>query len=184
MKRTIRLTESDLHNIIKESVNVILSELDWKTGMNAARKAEEAGDYKRARKFEKYANERFGEKHGNLTYHKNANHPEHISYDQQPLKYKNGGNTTLNSRLSSDVNTRRGNIEDRRTAHGGWYSNDAEESHTFDNNGYKKRFVGNNHPNLNNVSDEYKQKLNAMGNDMQNYYGGTAQYTKGKGWNS
>lgn len=35
MKRKIRLTESDLHNIIKESVETILSELDWKTYANA-----------------------------------------------------------------------------------------------------------------------------------------------------
>ena len=185
MKRTIRLTESDLHNIIKESVNTILSELDWKTGMNAARKAEEAGDYKRARKFEKYAKEQFGWKHNNLTHRKTANNPEHSSYYQQPLNPKNpGGNRTLNSRLSSDVNTKNGNIEDYRIAHGGWKSSEGNETHTFDNNGYKKNFIGNKHSDLNNVSDEYNQKLNAMGNDMQNYYGGTAQYTPGKGWNS
>ena len=34
----IRLTESDLHNIVKESVNKVLTEMDWKTYMNAARK--------------------------------------------------------------------------------------------------------------------------------------------------
>ena len=39
MKRKIKLTESDLHNIIKESVNHILSELDWRTYQSAARKA-------------------------------------------------------------------------------------------------------------------------------------------------
>ena len=40
-KRRIRLTESDLHNIIKESVNNILSELDWRTYQSAADKANE-----------------------------------------------------------------------------------------------------------------------------------------------
>ena len=39
MARKIRLTESDLHNIICESVENILSELDWKTNRNAARKS-------------------------------------------------------------------------------------------------------------------------------------------------
>lgn len=39
-KQLIRLTENDLHNIIKESVNNILTELDWKTYMNASRKRE------------------------------------------------------------------------------------------------------------------------------------------------
>ena len=37
-KNRIRLTESQLHNIIKESVKQMLSELDWKTYDNAARK--------------------------------------------------------------------------------------------------------------------------------------------------
>jgi hypothetical protein len=40
-KKTIKLTESDLHKIIKESVNNILTELDWKTYINAARKRKE-----------------------------------------------------------------------------------------------------------------------------------------------
>ena len=38
-KKIIRLTESDLHNIVKESVNKILTELDWKTLANAEKKA-------------------------------------------------------------------------------------------------------------------------------------------------
>lgn len=37
-KKIIRLTESDLHRIVKESVNQVLTEMDWKTYMNAARK--------------------------------------------------------------------------------------------------------------------------------------------------
>lgn len=39
-KQIIRLTESDLHNLVKESVNKILTELDWKTYASAADKAE------------------------------------------------------------------------------------------------------------------------------------------------
>lgn len=41
---TIRLTESDLHRLIKESVNEILSELDWRTYANAVRKAKEKAE--------------------------------------------------------------------------------------------------------------------------------------------
>lgn len=37
-KNRIRLTESDLHRVIKESVKKVLNELDWKTYANAARK--------------------------------------------------------------------------------------------------------------------------------------------------
>lgn len=39
-KKLIRLTESDLHKVIKESVNKVLTELDWKTYANAAKKQE------------------------------------------------------------------------------------------------------------------------------------------------
>ena len=37
-KKLIRLTESDLHRIVRESVNKVLTELDWKTYQNAAEK--------------------------------------------------------------------------------------------------------------------------------------------------
>ena len=37
--KVIRLTESDLHRIVKESVNKVLTELDWRTYANAGKKA-------------------------------------------------------------------------------------------------------------------------------------------------
>ena len=47
MKKIVRLTEGDLHNIIRESVNNIIQELDWRTYANAANKsAERQKDYK------------------------------------------------------------------------------------------------------------------------------------------
>jgi hypothetical protein len=39
--RRIRLTEGQLHNVIRESVNQILNELDWKTYASAARKKDD-----------------------------------------------------------------------------------------------------------------------------------------------
>jgi len=41
MKRKIRLTENQLHNVITESVKQVLSELDWKTYTNAYLKAKD-----------------------------------------------------------------------------------------------------------------------------------------------
>lgn len=44
-KKLIRLTEGDLHRIVKESVNKVLTELDWKTYANAEKKMRgERGD--------------------------------------------------------------------------------------------------------------------------------------------
>lgn len=37
-KQVIKMTESDLHKIVKESVNKVLTELDWRTYVNAAKK--------------------------------------------------------------------------------------------------------------------------------------------------
>ena len=37
-KQVINITESDLHNIVKESVNKVLTELDCRTYANAAKK--------------------------------------------------------------------------------------------------------------------------------------------------
>ena len=47
MKKIVRLTEGDLHNIIRKSVNNIIQELDWRTYANAANKsAERANGYR------------------------------------------------------------------------------------------------------------------------------------------
>lgn len=72
MKRTIRLTESDLHRVIEESVRQCLTELDWKTYMSAAEKDSERRhrptDYdKRSRwkRFRDAAAKAFDEEYGN-----------------------------------------------------------------------------------------------------------------------
>lgn len=79
MKKIVRLTESDLHGIIKNSVKNILSEMDWKTYINASRKRKEQAkrlrdllgfDYdrnsydNRADELEKHAQLMFNKKHG------------------------------------------------------------------------------------------------------------------------
>lgn len=86
MKQRIRLTEGDLHRIVKESVNRILTELDWKTYINASRKRKKQADDARkaigkvfpnsiastkrneyddkSDELEKYAQKMFGMKHG------------------------------------------------------------------------------------------------------------------------
>ena len=62
-KKLIRLTEQDLHRIVKESVNKVLTELDWKTYQNAANKAYASGD-KRASKFHNQAVTQFNKDYG------------------------------------------------------------------------------------------------------------------------
>ena len=62
-KKIIRLTESDLHNIVKESVNKILSEMDWKTYANAAQKSYARGE-DRANRFASAADKAFNRDYG------------------------------------------------------------------------------------------------------------------------
>lgn len=62
-KQVIRLTEGDLHKIIKESVSKILTELDWKTYMNAARARQAQGNSDKASNLEAYANNQFNRQH-------------------------------------------------------------------------------------------------------------------------
>ena len=62
-KNIIRITESDLHRIIKESVNNIISELDWKTYANAAKRASIKGDT-RTSKFRDAAINKFNKEYG------------------------------------------------------------------------------------------------------------------------
>ena len=55
MKKIVRLTEGDLHNIIRKSVNNIIQELDWRTYANAGNKsAERQKDYKEKSKEKKW----------------------------------------------------------------------------------------------------------------------------------
>ena len=63
MKQVVILTESDLHRVIKESVNSILSELDWKTYANASQKRKEQGDLQKAHNLKLYAGKQFQNKH-------------------------------------------------------------------------------------------------------------------------
>ena len=53
-KKLIKLTEQDLHRIVKESVNKVLTELDWRTYANAAKKASERGDEELANDFKRH----------------------------------------------------------------------------------------------------------------------------------
>lgn len=61
MKKSIRLTESELHGMIGSIVENVLNELDWRTYASAANKAYRKGnDNIRARRFDGKADMEFG----------------------------------------------------------------------------------------------------------------------------
>ena len=67
-KKVVRLTESQLHNIIAESVSQILMELDPRTYASAADKAKERGNNERSDKFRSAAANTFEKDFGNDKY--------------------------------------------------------------------------------------------------------------------
>ena len=72
MKKRIRLTEGNLHRIIRGCINEALNELDWRTYTNAAKEAEKRGD-KRKEAFLNAAtnalNNKFPNRHYNATHY-------------------------------------------------------------------------------------------------------------------
>ncbi|MBR6517657.1 MAG: hypothetical protein IKT40_12570 [Bacilli bacterium] len=61
MEKIIKLTENELHSLIKESVNYLLNELDWKTYMNASRVDK---DPKRSKEFYNMSRDNFNKEFG------------------------------------------------------------------------------------------------------------------------
>lgn len=105
MKKRIRLTESDLHRIVNESVKSILTELDWRTYASAAMKARKrayaAENDKNVDNYNKYSdmarnfdrgteralNKQYGGRHGVNT--DSEPRQEFRSYDDNPFSIEN-----------------------------------------------------------------------------------------------
>ena len=85
-KNIVRLTESQLRGIVKESVKQVISELNWKTYANAAKKAREQGrdsrwDFDRAT--EKALDKQYGGRH--LVGTDNETYQDFHTYDDNPF---------------------------------------------------------------------------------------------------
>jgi hypothetical protein len=179
-KRTIRLTESDLHNIIKESVNNILSELDWKTGVEAAKKAEKNGDSSRKQSFLNYATKRLKDKYPN-------NYDEGI-YDGVGVREK------INPYLNTNYGYMNYDYSEKELMPlfgGPSFWEDREFHKSFGDKGVKMygkgRQAGHPHPYSYKLGDKDEPKnslldWNDMSDDMEKYYTNKSKYQKGKGW--
>ena len=107
MKQKIKLTESDLHRIIKESVKQVLSELDWRTYQSAAEKSmkqshngdlspqERAFNKQRSYAFDNDADKKFRNKHGRSRY--SARHA-HETWDSPLDALRAGAEVSRNVR--------------------------------------------------------------------------------------
>ena len=180
-KNTIRLTESELKNIIAESVKNVISELDWKTYANAAKKAYNKGE-DRYRDFQKAAEDEFQKTHGHYVETDNGGFEDvHLSAhpgergsvvaNQQILS-----NSPYAKPVTRNYAYRTGGGNQVAFTHSG--SNEVPNAHSkLHNNGtskqaYTQHFGGNN----------MKSAYEKADNEAENYYNNNYEYNKGNGW--
>ena len=174
-KKLIRLTEADLHRIVRESVDNILNELNWKTYMNAARKRAEQRKGDKAQELSAYANRQFKNQYFGDNYYNDIHYPNEYNDDHE----------TQQNTLLANVNTDNGTMRDVR--YGTWENpGSGTMIHNFGKgnpNGYSSEQNIEKGSNLGTVSSEYQKRIKRIGNDMNAYYNGGAKYIDGKGWN-
>lgn len=169
MKKLIRLTEGDLHHIVNESVKKVLTELDWKTYMNAARGRYQQGNYGAADELEGNAYEQLQKKYFGAPYRDYREVLHHKPYN------------IVNS-LRSSAGMHGGQVDD---AHLTAYEPERREVYRFGRgvpNGYSKEIDNGDNPDLEKASKTYNQTKQDMIDDMNDYYNDRSRYIKGKGW--
>ena len=179
-KQVIRLNESDLHRIVKESVNKVITELDWRTMASAAKKAKERGD-DREGYFSKGATNAFNKAHSiDKTYDSDAinNGKEHskLRYDIKPSGYDE-------FYYHSTPGTPRYKAPALNYHTHGIYNYDdngnIQYGNTSDDGFYGDRVNG--MPNYSVNYDDIKVR-NKNDRELDNFYKGKSVYKQGKGW--
>lgn len=201
-KNIIKLTESQLHKVIKESVKNVLSEMNWKTYLNAAKGRKQQADELR---------DLYGNDFPNSLISTYRN-----SYDERSDDLENYAQSQFNKEYNDPILTHTSERD------GWWDGEKAHLKHTRKATGIPHRdygelydetfddaigdgFTGNIHrkhatiinkdgakyePNLSTVGNEvsyskslkYNRLMDNMKDDMKNYYQGKSKYNKGKGW--
>ena len=165
MKKVIRLTESDLHRIIKESVNNILTELDWKTYANAAKSRQEQGNDKSSNDLYYAANKSFRDKYSN----------GNVFFDDENNAVDNSATVDVNiHKYGADINDNRWDGRDFGSMNSRYTHGEKSPEHTLTQGKSTKGMLKR--------SNNFNNNLSSMHKDMKNYYGGKSQYIKGKGW--
>lgn len=178
MKKIVRLTEGDLHRIIKESVNNIITELDWKTKMNYVKGRLRQGD-------EAY---RQGDENGYRKYIRKAEYGAHDANDELEKKY-NGRpfRDEKGDKFRAYVDLGNGNVNT-------YFKGKNNVDYKSKNGNTPSAFIrgdfttGLLHNNANNLLDNYEDNKNdvdtfrKMNKDVNDYKNGNSQYVNGKGW--
>ena len=161
-KKLIRLTENDLHKIVKESVNRVLTELDWKTYANAAKKRAEQGKDDKAEDLAQFATDRFNNDFG---YDELDG-----TYDENGLPYHQDVRGTVTPFGSAYGGMGRWTPMDAQM-HAGYYPRQYKNgSHIFNPSSKMKP--------TKNIIDKYQKASDEIGK----FDRGDSKYVKGKGW--
>jgi hypothetical protein len=194
----VRLTESQLHRVIKESVKRILEDygMDWRTGANAAYQSENADPQRIAQ---------YDAKHGQGAWNRRADRFNNYAYNSfnKNMGYNNingesyhmWGNN-FNQRKPSVATQQGTNLmfnsnpkDDDTLLHTTFYKNGGADQH-LTGNGPKDYWGNRQIVNLGNRNgyDAYGQNQNLnqvaqRGNQQINdYMNGNSRYIKGQGW--
>lgn len=146
MKKILRITEEDLKNLIKEGVNKVLSELDWRTYHNAAVKDY---DKKRANNFALMRDKKFNDE---FEYNDNPNG----NYMRMQGDFKNPRLEILTKNNTKDKKHYIKYPEDNKY---GFYTNYTSGYDEYPNvNGDKKfaRNIAKAHDAINNINSKYE----------------------------
>lgn len=167
-KQIIKLTESDLKQLVTESVNKILTELDWKTYQNAAHK-----DYnpKRGKEFSKMAAYKFN---------KNFGYNTDSTTDNDSVQLRNGYGKANDNYLS---------IHSKNGYKGQPTKFASKSSKEYINNDPNDKYY---YTSTKDTSTQelkpftqdkrHARKIQNAYNEFENYRQGNYTYNKGQGW--
>lgn len=185
MKKLIRLTESDLHKIVKESVNKVITELDWRTYASAAKKGDKwrkehpnhrVNQWNRVNDFEVAARDEFDKAHGLEN-----------QYDNEPYGGEKG---VINYNIYSGDNDVTGSRDHDFGDGGGVFNLNHNIYHMGKrygkDGGYgRTRMWDRPHettPEEFYGDEEMGRKFRQAENDVEDFNSGKTKYIKGKGW--
>jgi hypothetical protein len=208
----IRLTEHQLHRVIKESVKKILRELDWKTYANAARKRGEKinnneidGEYGRydprhvddlrTRNFKTAMINKFNDDYGYNAYGQDRNKGEYnmdfirTGIGEKGYFDKLGTETSTPDTTKPTPHRMRDDFHLNSLDNSKKYSSDNHDAYTnfkkMDDGKYS--YTGYEKRNRDAVEPKYNDipymsARNKGNEEIQNYQNGNYAYQKGKGW--
>ena len=183
MKQRIRLTEGDLHRIVKESVNRVLTELDWKTYANYANGRRAQGKWSKADAGDDASIRAFNNKYGASDY-ENRNGLERSAgfamsngagnakkYDLDYRSWaKNNGDWQQYINRSRESGLYEPYYKDQKYNQGEWYGQHGMDDYDV------------NHTNNIGWSQKVMDKMNQGIRDVDRFKKGQSTYMKGRGW--